>query len=244
MSKQNYYVSRKPKMLKDFDKTANLVRNSVVASYGPDFADTLYQETRREYEALIPQIPHIEGIRGSMLNSFLRITAQEVAVYQAMKKQGKTAGEAWEICHEALRLRMKQFPKIKRWLLARCMFSSLVKKIARKRAEKGQQIKTGDFETKFVIGDGEKFDFGVDYVACGNYKFVLDQGAEEFAPYVCMSDITLGNALGWGLIRTETLADGCERCDFRFKKGGKTRISSKTPQVQSTIERISKKEAE
>ncbi len=244
MSKQNYYVSRKPKMLKDFDKTATLVRSSVVASYGSDFADTLYQETRQEYEALIPQIPHIEGIRGSMLNSFLRITAQELALYKAIKKQGKTAGEAWEICHEALRLRMKQFPKIKRWLLARCMFSSLVKKIARKRAEKGQQIKTGDFETKFVIGDGEKFDFGVDYVACGNYKFVLDQGAEEFAPYVCMSDIALSNALGWGLIRTETLADGCERCDFRFKKGGKTRISSKTPEVQSTIERISKKEAE
>jgi len=117
VSKQNYYISRKPKMLKDFDKTANLVRNSVVASYKPDFADTLYQETRQEYEAFIPQIPHIEGIRGSMLNSFLRITAQEVAVYQAMKKQGKTVGEAWEICHEALRLRMKQFPKIKRWLL-------------------------------------------------------------------------------------------------------------------------------
>ena len=244
MSKQNYYVSRKPKMLKDFDKTANLVRNSVVASYGSDFADTIYQETRQEYEALIPQLPYIEGIRGSMLNSFLRITAQELALYKAMKKQGKTAGEAWEICHEALRLRMKQFPKIKRWLLARFMFSSLVKKIARKRAEKGQQIKTGDFEVKFVIGDGEEFDFGVDYVACGNYKFVLDQGAEEFAPYVCMSDIALSNALGWGLIRTETLADGCERCDFRFKKGGKTRISSKTPEVQSTIERISKKEAE
>jgi len=177
-----------------------------------------------------------------MLNSFLRITAQEIAVYQAMKKNGKTAGEAWEICHEALQLRMKQFPKIKRWLLARYMFSSLVKKIARKRAEKGQKIKTGNFEVIFVIGDGEEFDFGVDYVACGNYKFVLDQGAEEFAPYVCMSDIALSSALGWGLIRNETLADGCERCDFRFKKGGKTQISSKTPVVQATIEKISKKE--
>ena len=80
VSKQNYYVSRKPKMLKDFDKTTNLVRNSVVASYGSDFADAIYQETRQEYEALIPQIPYIEGIRGSMLNSFLRITAQELAL--------------------------------------------------------------------------------------------------------------------------------------------------------------------
>ena len=93
----NYYISRKSKLLKSFDKTASLVRDSVVSSYGSDFANTLYQETRQEYEALIPQLPHIEGIRGSLLNSFLRVTAQELAVYQAMKKHGKTAGEAWEI---------------------------------------------------------------------------------------------------------------------------------------------------
>ena len=120
----------------------------------------------------------------------------------------------------------------------------ILKKRMRKLAEMGKQPRFGDFEVRYVIGDGEEFDFGVDYVACGNYKFVLDQRAEEFAPYVCMSDIALSNALGWGLIRTETLADGCERCDFRFKKGGKTLISSKTPEVQSTIEIISQKEAE
>ncbi len=178
------------------------------------------------------------------MNSFLRITAQELALYKAMKKQGKTAGEAWEICHEALRLRMKQFPKIKSWLLGRMMHSGILMKRMRKLAEAGKQPKFGDFEVRYVMGDGKEFDWGVDYVACGNYKFVLEQGAEEFAPYVCMSDIALSDALGWGLIRTETLADGCERCDFRFKKGSKTRISSKTPEVQSTIERISKKEAE
>ena len=75
MSKQNYYISRKPKMLSDFDKTANLVRNFIVANYSSDFADKLSLEARQEYEALIPQLPYVEGIRGSMLNSFLRITA-------------------------------------------------------------------------------------------------------------------------------------------------------------------------
>ncbi len=149
----------------------------------------------------------------------------------------------WEICHDALRLRMERFSKIKRWLLARLMYSSFVKKRMQKRAEQGQQLRFGDFEVKYVIGDGENFDFGVDYVGCGNYKFMQDQGAEEFAPYVCMSDIALSDAMGWGLIRTETLADSCERCDFRFKKGSKTQISSKTPEVQATIEKIAKREA-
>jgi hypothetical protein len=230
-------------MLRDFDKTADLVRDFVVSGYGPDFADKIYQEARQQYEVLIPQLPHIEGIRGNMLNSFLRITAQELAVYKAMKKLSKTAGEAWEICHEALKLRMEGFSKVKRWLLGRIMNSGVLMRRMRKLAEAGEQPRFGDFQVGYVMGDGKDFDWGVDYVACGNYKFVLDQGGEEFAPYVCMSDIALSDALGWGLIRTETLADGCERCDFRFKKGAKTQISSKTSEVQSTIERIAEKEA-
>jgi len=59
-----------------------------------------------------------------------------------------------------------------------------------------------------------------------------------------MSDIALSEAMGWGLIRTQTLADDCPHCDFRFKQGGATQISSKTPEVQEAIDRIGKKEAE
>jgi len=112
----------------------------------------------------------------------------------------------------------------------------------RGRAQRGEQLRFGDFEVRYLIGDGKEFDWGVDYVACGHYNFMKAQGAEEFAPYVCLSDMALGNALGWGLIRTQTIADGCEFCDFRFKKGSDTNISSKTPEVQAVIERIKKKE--
>lgn len=51
-----------------------------------------------------------------------------------------------------------------------------------------------------------------------------------------------GGVFGWGLRRSETLADGCQRCHFRFKKGGETEISSLTPDVQATIEKIREKE--
>ena len=158
-----------------------------------------------------------------------------------MKRYGKTTGEAWEICYDVLRLRIEKVSKIKRWLLARLIFSSFGKRIIQKRAEKSQQHRFGDFELKYVIGDGENFDFGVDYVGCIIYKFMQDQGAEEFAPYLCISDMALSDALGGGLIRTETIADGSARCDFRFKKGGKTQISSKNPEVQAMIEKIRKK---
>jgi hypothetical protein len=238
----SYYTARKSKLLKDFDRTAALVQGHLVQCYGKEFTESLHREARREYESLIPEVPFIRGIRARALNSFLLITAQEVAVYKAMKKHGKGPGEAWEICHEAIKERMKAFSKIKRRLLKRLMHSRFLMRRVRKRAERQEHLKFGDFEVRYVLGDGTDYDWGVDYLGCGNYNFAKSQGAEDFAPYVCMSDIALGDALEWGLIRTQTLADGCESCDFRFKKGSSTSISSKTPEVQAIIERIRIKE--
>ncbi len=235
-------MSRKPKLLKDFDRTSILLEDYLVKHYGEDLADRLYRETREEYEKVIPQISYIKGVRARPLNQFLLITAQELAVYRTMKKHGKTPGKAWEICHEAIKRRMEKFSKIKRFLLKHLMYSSFWIRRVKNRAERDEQLSFGDFEVRYTIGDGKEFDWGVDYVACGNYNFMKAQGAEEFAPYVCMSDMALSNALGWGLIRTQTIADGRETCDFRFKKGSETMISSKTPEVQRTIERIIEEE--
>ncbi|NIO39248.1 MAG: hypothetical protein GTO41_03020, partial [Burkholderiales bacterium] len=82
------------------------------------------------------------------------------------------------------------------------------------------------------------FDFGVNYLKCGNYQFAIKHGGEAFAPYICMSDVALSEGMGWGLRRTQTLADGCNHCDFRFRKGAPTQITSKTPEVQKLIEKI------
>ncbi len=234
------YRSQKNKLLRDFDRTAQLVKGFATARYGEVTADALSRDARQEYEGIIPQIPRIRGARARMLNGFLRVTAQEVAVYKAMKKHGKTASEAWEICHEGIRLRMKAFPRWKAWLFRWLMFSPVAKRRIRRRAQQKEQPRFGAFEVRYVIGDGHDFDVGVDYVGCGNLELAKKLGAPEFAPYVCMSDIPLSNALGWGLIRTQTLADGCDHCDFRFKKGAATRITSKTPEVQETIDRIQK----
>ena len=113
-----------------------------------------------------------------------------------------------------------------------------------RRAKQQQKVRFGDFEVEYLIGKGDDFDWGVNYLECGNLRFARKHGGEAFAPYICMSDIALSDALGWGLIRTQTLADGCQYCDFRFKKGAATQISSKTPEVQATIESICDKEAE
>jgi hypothetical protein len=228
-------------LLRDFDETARLARRFLADRYGEEGADSLHRAARQHYQEIIPRIPRIAGPRARVLNVFLRITAQEVAAYKAVKARGGTAAEAWEICHEALRLRMDRFPNWKRWALGRFMHSGIPRRIFARRERKDEPNRLGDFEIRYLTGDGSDFDFGIDYLRCGNLELVKELGAEEFAPYVCMSDVVLSNDLGWGLIRTQTLADGCGYCDFRFKKDGETRITSKTPEVQETVERIERR---
>ena len=237
-----YYSARKEKLLKNFNRTSLLIKSSLVARYGDEFTSGLLRDALQEYEKLIPEIPYIKGARARMLNSFLLITAQELAAYKAIKKNGKSPEEAWELCHETLRFRLAEIPKWKRWLLRRFMFSHLVRKIIARRAWQQQKVRFGDFEIAYLIDEEGEYDFGVNYLQCGNLTFVKTHGGDKFAPFVCMSDIALSEAMGWGLIRTQTLADGCSHCDFRFKKGAATKISSKTRDVQKTIEKIRMKE--
>ncbi len=236
--KIGYYKDRKESLLDEYDQRAALVKDYLVAQYGNDIAARLKDDIRLEYEKLIPEIPYIEGFRAKPMNFFLIVTAQELAVYLGMKNQGKSVEEAWELCHVALRRSLARISRWKVWLMKLFMFSPLVKGIMKRRAQKQEKGNFGDFEIEYLTGKGDDFDFGVNYLHCGNLNFVKTHGGEEFAPYICMSDIALSDALGWGLTRTQTLADGCDHCDFRFKEGCATRLSSKTPEVQETILRI------
>ena len=125
-----YYSKRKKKILKAFDKTAALMSGSLAERYSTETAVDLTREARKELERLIPEIPYIKGgPRANSFNLFLRITAQELAVFKVMQKRGKSTRETWELCHEAIRLRAEQVPLWKRRLIRRLMFSRLVTKV-------------------------------------------------------------------------------------------------------------------
>jgi len=70
-----------------------------------------------------------------------------------------------------------------------------------------------------IEGDGQTFEFGVDYTECGIVKYLTQQAAAELAPYLCWLDYPMCSAMKVKLVRTETIAQGCERCNFRFAHG-------------------------
>ena len=76
-----------------------------------------------------------------------------------------------------------------------------------------------DWVFEIVEGDGQSFVCGVDYTECGAVKYLAREGAPELAPYLCWLDYIQFAAMHLRLDRTETLAQGGQRCDFRVGRG-------------------------
>jgi hypothetical protein len=222
---QTYFISRKYKLLKDFDNLMKKARIILISQYGETFAETIVSETYQEYSKLIPEIPYVGQNR--ILVMFIIGTAQSLAIYRVLRNHGKTVEEAGKLYYLMCQAVLNSYPRIVVWLIAKASFSNFFLRLAKRAALKSQKrLYPGGYVFSFVEGAGRQFDYGVDYFECGGCKFLSKQGAPELAPYICTADIIYSELFGWGLTRTKTIADGFEKCDFRFKKGGNTRVAS------------------
>lgn len=212
-----YYTSRKSEILALFDDHAQAWRPFIASRYGDDFANAILSEAREQHEALIPEIPYIGGDENPMTRHLIRSTTS-LAFYKAMKARGKPARETGKIVYDAVVERVSQLTvSPARTLSPEDILSK------REQARRSQERRyPGDWVWEFVEGDGVKFDYGYDFLECGTQKLYHAQGADEFLPFYCFLDFVTSKTSGWGFARTMTLAEGYQKCDFRFKKGGRT----------------------
>ncbi|MDD5503642.1 MAG: L-2-amino-thiazoline-4-carboxylic acid hydrolase [Candidatus Thermoplasmatota archaeon] len=220
---EKYYVSRKRKMLREFDKLAKAGKVIFEARFGKEEALRLFAEAHAEYERIIPEIPYIGKSR---LAPFLVATAEFLAVYRVLKPRGISAEEAGKMFCDFCEIIMQKYPRFVMRIIGANLFSKRHLEKMRKGAEisKKKEFPEG-YVYEFVEGDGKNFDYGVDYLECAGCKFLKKQGEFELAKYLCPMDALYSEKFGWGLVRTKTIADGFDRCDFRFKKGGKTKVA-------------------
>ena len=61
-----------------------------------------------------------------------------------------------------------------------------------------------------------EYDLGYDYHECGICKICRDEGCFEIAKYLCRLDFIMVDMMGVKLVRTKTIADGGDFCDFRY----------------------------
>lgn len=214
-----YYVRNRAKLLKEHNRLVSAGREIAAAQYGGAFADTLVRESLAEFEKLIPELPYIGGEQNALTDNLV-FSASALAFYRVIKRHGRTVQETGEVLYRTVEAWVRRYPRWLRRVMGWYYMSRLNQWRSRQKVAVSQERRyPGDWVRGHVEGAGDTFDWGMDYTECGIVKFLHSQGADELAPYLCLTDYALLGALGIGLKRTMTLAEGCEKCDFRFKKG-------------------------
>jgi len=220
MTTENWYLKNKARIMREIRFAIPHYRRCIAQAYGKNVADAVVAETIQRFEALLPEIPYIGGSE-NILTENLYLSAAMLAMYQSLKARGKSVDEVAGLIYRGTASLYSGFPF---QLLLRIQGRQLLtqKRIdQRKRAAAISQkrLYPDDWVFEIVEGDGQTFDFGVDYTECGIVKYLTREGAPELAPYLCWLDYPMCRSMRVKLVRTETIAQGCERCNFRFSRG-------------------------
>lgn len=195
-------------------------RKVLSKSYGESSADVIAGDALQRLEALLPDLPYIGGRENDNTPS-LYMAAASLGLYRALKARGATVDEAARVLYLGAESLFLSFPI--RWLMrwqGRSLFGPKSLKQLRGAAALSQHRRYPyDWVFEVVAGDGQDFDLGIDYHECGIVKLFQREGAPELAPYGCWLDYPMFAALALRLERTETLAQGGQRCDFRVSRG-------------------------
>lgn len=216
-----YVMIRDSDILDDhFDGT----EKALAARFGRDRATGLIRDIRQEYEALSPEMPGIGG-EENMFTEWLIYGVYYLAVYQVLKAEGQTVEEVGKVIYDTFEA-MADYPKWLLRLVGSLKYNEKYVSQLKEAVAKTQELRyPGDWVATFIEGNGEGFDYGIDITECGICKFYRAQGADELAPYLCLSDYVVSDAFERGLVRYKTLAEGAEVCDFRYKKGRETFVN-------------------
>ena len=220
MTTENWYLKNKARILREIRFAIPHYKRSIAQAYGKDVAEAVVAETIRRFEALLPEIPYIGGSE-NILTKNLYLSAAMLAMYQSLQARGKSVEEVAGLIYRGTASFYSGFPF---QLLLRFQGRQLLsrKRIAQRKqaaAISQERLYPDDWVFEILEGDGQTFEFGVDYTECGIVKYLAREGAPELAPYLCWLDYPMCKSMRVRLVRTETIAQGCERCNFRFSRG-------------------------
>jgi hypothetical protein len=224
-SPEYYYISKKTKLLKDFDKAVEQGHEVLVKSLGESLTRKVLIDARNEYEAIILEIPYIGGEQNDNSTSQLLMAAEYLALYRILIANGREIKEIGQLNYDMFEAMLQSSPKIIVSIYGYFKFHvGWSEKIKRYAAMSKKREYPMDFVYTFIEGDGKELDYGVNMTECAIQKFLRKQNAEELVPYMCALDNPLSRRFNRGLIRTKTLVES-NVCDFRYKKDRKTQTN-------------------
>ena len=135
-------------MMERFEKETKRWQPILIEYYGEKSSLKFLLDAKNRYEELIPEIPYIDGENNHLTDSLIG-SAECLALYLAMKAQGKTAREVGKVLYDAIVSRLgdpiPEIPPSQR------MSEESLTKRRKERAERSQQSQyEGDFVYEYI----------------------------------------------------------------------------------------------
>lgn len=211
---------RTPRAVRRFEHLLEVGADALVLRFGEAEWAVMRREMRDEYASLLPSVPSLGGRDNPWISS---MTAGPwlLAVYRVVLRHGGSAEDAGKVAYDYARNLARKVRMIPAPLRPRIMGPR------RSRAEADarwfqRRLYPDNWVCEVVDPAGRPFDVGMDVTQCAIVNYLHANDADDVTPYLCHLDYVLAEASGIGLVRTKTLAWGCDRCDFRYTVPGTT----------------------
>ena len=170
-----------------------------------------------EFAIVLRQMPYVGGAESRMSDFFMRLLGF-MAIGRVLHRHGLPAKVIGDIEVESFKAQLLMAPEAERMNAGRQFMSAENKAMIREQAALSHQEEyPGDFVYDFVEpGPSDRFEFGINYRACGFCKFAAQHGDKDILPNICGLDFAAYETRGIKLERTQTLAGGAGHCNFRF----------------------------
>jgi hypothetical protein len=225
MARENWYLANKPRIMRQVRSYLRPFRHHLAAAYGKDEAEAIVKDAIERFEVQLPDIPYIGGSENPFTKVLCKVSTK-LAMYQALRARGASVEEAARLIHLGEVSFYETVPT--RWLMrvqGRLFLTRKGMDLWTRVAATSQGRRfPEDWMFEVVEGDGQGFGIGLDCTECGAVKYLDREGASEYAPYLCWIDFPQFAAMHLRLDRTETIAQGGQRCDFRVSRGRPVKV--------------------
>ena len=179
---ENYYIKRKGKLMKVFDENLEVARVILNKKLDDAKVDEVFDQMKKEYEKIIPEIPYIGGQKNPF-TTLLTGGMSNLAMFRILENEGfsyRDIGEFYyEYRDEQNKIRKKALEKIGKDP-ANYPFEPEYIEFTRKLCETSQKkAYPDDWIMDYVEGDGKSFEWGFNFHQCTIHKVYKRLGAEK-----------------------------------------------------------------
>lgn len=216
-----YYQQRRPAIAADFEASLDLASAEFEKLLPSKPLQELKPRLFEELDRVLTTLPYVGGASGRM-TPFFEQAAGFFALGRVLRSDGVPMETTATLMRASFMAKLMSLPPEQRVALGEKWLSPDNQAVLRVVAAASKDKENpGDFVYQFVepgrTEDGESFDFGLDYSECGFCKLCKANGDEELLPVMCAMDKESYGLRGVELFRSTTLANGADRCNFRFR---------------------------